>query len=83
MLVNRFTPKNHLKGFSDAPRAIKRQLPCPIELTFSNSLVGRNGILVIPRNHLDRGRHQDQVKVSATRRFPLYKDSNFVPQSWF
>ena len=35
------------------PRAIKRQLICPIEFTSGNSLIGRNGILVIPRNHLE------------------------------
>ena len=35
------------------PRAIKRQLTCPIEITSGSSLIGRNGILVIPRNHLE------------------------------
>ena len=34
-------------------RAIKRQLTCPIEFTSGSALIGRNGILVIPRNHLD------------------------------
>ena len=27
--------------------------------------------------------HQDRVKVSAIRRFPLYRDSKFLPQSYF
>ena len=53
MLLNRFTPKNHLKTFLDAPRAIKRQLTCLIQFTSGSSVVGRNGILAIPRNHLD------------------------------
>ena len=51
--MNRVTPKNHLKSFIDAPRAIKRQLTCPIEFTSGSSMIGRNGILVIPRNHLE------------------------------
>ena len=34
------------------PRAIKRQLTCPIELTSGSFLIGRRGILVIPRNRL-------------------------------
>ena len=54
--MNKFTPKNHLKSFLDAPRAIKRQLTCPIEFTSGSSLIGRNGILVIPRNHLESPR---------------------------
>ena len=37
------------------PRAIKRQLTCPIEFTSGSSLIGGNGILVIPRNHLEGG----------------------------
>ena len=36
------------------PRAIKHQLACPIELTSGSFLIGRRGILVIPRNRLDR-----------------------------
>ena len=32
------------------PRAIKHQLTCPIELTSGSFLIGRRGILVIPRN---------------------------------
>ena len=35
-------------------RAIKRQLTCPIEFTSGSSLIGGNGILVIPRNHLEK-----------------------------
>ena len=34
------------------PRAIKHQLTCPFELTSGNFLIGRRGILVIPRNRL-------------------------------
>ena len=34
------------------PRTIKQQLTCPIEFTSGSSLIGRTGILVIPRNHL-------------------------------
>ena len=34
------------------PKAIKRQLLCPIEFTSSSSLNARDGLLVIPRNHM-------------------------------
>ena len=34
------------------PRAIKHQLTCPIKLTSGSFLIGRRGILVIPRNRL-------------------------------
>ena len=30
--------------------AVKHQLSCPFELTSNNSLIGMNGILVIPGN---------------------------------
>ena len=42
------------------PRAIKRHLTCPIEFTFGSSLIGRNGILVTPRDHLVR-QHQNDL----------------------
>ena len=35
------------------PRVIKRQLTCPIEFTLGSSLIGRNDIVAIPRNHLE------------------------------
>ena len=44
--------KNNLKSFPIPPRAIKRQLTCPIELTSGSFRFGRRGILVIPRNRL-------------------------------
>ena len=34
--------------------SLENQLTCPIEFTSGSSLIGRNGILVIPRNHLVR-----------------------------
>ena len=34
------------------PRAIKHQLTCPIELTSGSFLIGKRGILIIPRNCL-------------------------------
>ena len=46
--------KNHLKSFPDASKSQKHQLTCPIELTSGSFLIGRRGILVIPRNRLVR-----------------------------
>ena len=44
--------KTTWKAFQMPPRAIKHQLTCPFELTSGRFLIGRRGILVIPRNHL-------------------------------
>ena len=33
-------------------RVIKHKITCPLDLNFYSSLIGRNGILVIPGNHL-------------------------------
>ena len=44
--------KTTWKAFPMPPRAIKHQLTCPIELTSGSFLIGRRGILVIPRNRL-------------------------------
>ena len=57
ILVNKFIPKIIGGGrkLFDAPRVIKRQITCPVEFTFGSSLIARNGILVTPRNHLERG----------------------------
>ena len=38
--------------FQMPPRAMKHQLTCPIEFTSGSLLIGRRGILVIPRNRL-------------------------------
>ena len=43
---------NHLKSFPDTSKSHKTSLTCPIELTSGSFLIGRRGILVIPRNHL-------------------------------
>ena len=40
----------HRLAFQMPPRAIKHQLTCPIELTSGSFLIGRRGILAIPRN---------------------------------
>ena len=45
--------KTTRKAFQMHRRAIKHQLTCPIELTSGSILIGRRGILVIPRNRLD------------------------------
>ena len=42
--------KHYLKSFPDASKSHKT---CPIELTSGSFLIGRRGILVIPRNRLD------------------------------
>ena len=44
--------KTTWKAFQMPPRAIKHQLTCPIELTSGSFLIGRRGVLVIPRNRL-------------------------------
>ena len=49
---NILAPKNHMKSFPGAPRAIKHQLTCPIELTSGSFLIGKRDILVITRNRL-------------------------------
>ena len=51
-------PSKHIctkkpQAFQMPPRAIKHQLTCPIELTSGSFLIGRRGILVIPRNRLE------------------------------
>ena len=45
--------KTTWKAFQMPPRAIKHQLTCLIELTSGSFLIGRRGILAIPRNHLE------------------------------
>ena len=49
--MNRFTPKNYPKSFSDTSESHKRKLTCLLELTSGSFLIGRRGILVISKNH--------------------------------
>ena len=58
------------------PRAIKPQLACPIELTSGSFLIGRRGILVIPRNRLDRTWEGWAVSVPTE---PAWSKSNEIP----
>ena len=44
--------KTTWKAFQMPQRAIKHKLTCPIELTSGSVLIGRRGILAIPRNRL-------------------------------
>ena len=56
------------------PRAIKHQLTCPIELTSGSFLIGRRGILVIPRNRLVAYGFQEAINYV----WIIFVDENFV-----
>ena len=66
--------KNHLKSF---PRTIKRQLTCPIEFISGSSLIGRNSILVIPRNQLDLTMKKFSKSTAKTGEMTLFLYSHF------
>ena len=50
------------------PTAIKHQLTCPIELTSGSFLIGRRGVLVIPRNCLALHNQITQLFIYFRRR---------------
>ena len=64
--------KTTWKAFQMPQRAIKHQLTCPIELASGSFLIGRRGILVIPRNRTVNELKWEITHETNLSRFFLY-----------